>query len=120
MPETITVTNPNSYGKGSTIHPKVTFTVEAILDVVPGAWAQPEDLANWIAQHSYVNSVSYEKQPGTGLQFIHYETEAMSQVRQLLIASGFSDDNATTFRECLIALQHKGFSLNGPVEMPDV
>ncbi len=34
------------------------LTVEFILDLVPGAWYQPEDLMNWIAQHSYVKAVT--------------------------------------------------------------
>jgi hypothetical protein len=48
--------------------------------------------------------------------FIHYETDAMHTLRQLLIASGFSDDDATTFRECLVTLERNGFKLKGPVQ----
>jgi hypothetical protein len=47
---------------------------------------------------------------------IHYETDAMHTLRQLLIASGFSDDDATTFRECLVTLERNGFKLKGPVQ----
>lgn len=36
------------------------LTVEFMLDPVPGAWAQPEDLMRWIAQHSYVQSVTLQ------------------------------------------------------------
>jgi hypothetical protein len=34
-----------------------TLKVNAILDGVPGAFNQPEDLMNWICQNPYVQSV---------------------------------------------------------------
>lgn len=58
----ITVVNTESYGRHSTpeIRTRYTMEVEFILDMVPGAWHQPEDLMNWIATHSYVTQVTHE------------------------------------------------------------
>lgn len=53
------VINEKSYapvGK-NTIHPIIKLEVEAILDLVPGAFHQPEDLMRWIATNPYVRSV---------------------------------------------------------------
>lgn len=35
----------------------IELKVSVMLDAIPGAWHQPEDIMNWIAQHSYVQSV---------------------------------------------------------------
>ncbi len=37
--------------------PRLTFEVSFITDMVPGAFHQPEDLARWIAQNPYVDTV---------------------------------------------------------------
>lgn len=52
------VTNANTYA--SPIHKAGVMKVEFILDMVPGGFHQPEDLANWIAQNPYVVSVSID------------------------------------------------------------
>lgn len=52
-------------GKPSKIHKRRRVTVEFILDAVPGAWHQPEDMMNWIATNSYVASVTLEEEEGT-------------------------------------------------------
>jgi hypothetical protein len=62
----VTLVNNGSYGHGNTIHYRGTMQVEYILDIVPGAWHQPEDLANWMADHPYITKVTYipkEKPP---------------------------------------------------------
>jgi len=49
------VENEKTY---ATEHDKIfKLEVSFMLDPVPGAWHQAEDLMNWIAQHSYVKSV---------------------------------------------------------------
>jgi hypothetical protein len=35
----------------------VELKVVVMLDSLPGAWHEPEDIMNWICQHSYVQSV---------------------------------------------------------------
>lgn len=37
--------------------------VIAKIDIVPGAWHNPIDLMNWIAQHSYVQFVELVEKP---------------------------------------------------------
>jgi hypothetical protein len=61
----ITVENTNSYGHNIDIHlhPSGTMQVEYILDLVPGAWHQPEDLVNWMNDHPYITSVTYTPKP---------------------------------------------------------
>jgi hypothetical protein len=55
----ITVENVHSYGHGNTIHTRGTMQVEYILDIVPGAFHQPEDLADWLTNHPYITKVTY-------------------------------------------------------------
>lgn len=50
------------YGKPSP-YKQITLEVTAILDMVPGAWHQPEDLMKWIADHSYVQYVQLKTVP---------------------------------------------------------
>lgn len=68
---TILATNPNSYGlHGENMGPELaglpndrerhTLQVEFILDMVPGAFHQPEDLINWIIQNPYVTGVTFK------------------------------------------------------------
>lgn len=45
---------------GRTLH---TLKVQFILDLVPGAFHQPEDLMTWIAQNPYVASVELIQDP---------------------------------------------------------
>lgn len=47
--------NPNTYARPNQKTHKI--EVEFVLDAVPGAWHQPEDLMQWITQHSYVKCV---------------------------------------------------------------
>jgi hypothetical protein len=56
------VVNASSYAPVGkyTPHPQVTFTVEAILDMVPGAFYDPNDLMEWIASNPYVRMVKME------------------------------------------------------------
>ena len=56
---TMIIINEKSYAPVGTEPrmPVIRLEVEAVLDPAPGAWAQPEDLMNWIAQHSYVRQV---------------------------------------------------------------
>lgn len=67
---TIIAINPNSYGLyGDNMGPDLagqpnnqqrhTLEVEFILDMVPGAFHQPEDLINWIMQNPYVTGVTF-------------------------------------------------------------
>lgn len=53
------VVNENSYAKIGTYTPQRTFSlrVEAIADMCPGAWDNPRDLMDHIAQHPYVRRV---------------------------------------------------------------
>ena len=53
------VTNDKSYASPKDKVHKL--TVEFILDIVPGTFAQPEDLMNWIASNPYVKTVKLEK-----------------------------------------------------------
>jgi hypothetical protein len=57
--QAITVVNTNSYGHGTTIHQRGTMQVEYILDMVPGVWHQPRDLAGWMTNHPYITKVTY-------------------------------------------------------------
>jgi hypothetical protein len=56
---TLKVINPNAYkpipilGDSQVFELKVT----AIIDAMPGAWHNPQDLMEWIANHSYVQHV---------------------------------------------------------------
>lgn len=67
----ITATNKASYGFYSenvgeelaglpNNRERHTMEVEFILDQVPGAFHQPEDLINWIMQNPYVTGVTFE------------------------------------------------------------
>ena len=49
------VENKNTYA-GIT-SPRITLKINAITDQVPGAFHDPIDLMNWIAQNPYVESV---------------------------------------------------------------
>jgi hypothetical protein len=62
--QVITVVNTNSYGHGTTIHQRGTMQVEYILDLVPGAWNKPEDLANLMTDHPYITKVTYTGERG--------------------------------------------------------
>ena len=42
--------------------PRPKLEVTFILDMVQGAWHQPEDLMRWIASHSYVDTVTLEEE----------------------------------------------------------
>ena len=57
--QTITVENTKSYGHNTTIHYRGTMQVEYILDLVPGAFHQPEDLVRWMSNHPYITKVTY-------------------------------------------------------------
>jgi hypothetical protein len=59
----ITVVNTNSYGHNNDIHYRGTMQVEYILDLVPGAFHQPEDLVRWMVNHPYITSVTYTPKP---------------------------------------------------------
>ncbi len=41
-----------------TARPRHKLEVSFILDMVPGAWHQPEDLMEWIARNPYVDTVT--------------------------------------------------------------
>lgn len=67
----INAVNPNSYGLyGENMGPDLagqpndrerhTLKVEFILDAVPGAYHQPEDLVSWIMQNPYVTGVQFK------------------------------------------------------------
>jgi hypothetical protein len=60
----ITVVNTSSYGHGTTFHHRGTMQVEYILDIVPGAWHQPEDLVRWLTDHPYITKVTYTGEGG--------------------------------------------------------
>jgi hypothetical protein len=62
--QAITVVNTNSYGHGTTIHQRGTMQVEYITNKVPGAFHQPDDLANWMATHPYITKVTYTGEGG--------------------------------------------------------
>ena len=51
----VRVVNEKSYVKNHTVTRRL--TVEFMCDPVPGAWHDPIDLMNHIAQHSYVKCV---------------------------------------------------------------
>lgn len=58
----IIAVNPDSYGlfQGEpNSRPRHTLNVEFILDMVPGAFHQPEDLINWILTNPYVTTVTF-------------------------------------------------------------
>lgn len=50
------VINEKAY-KPSPINKVIELKVTVMLDGVPGAWHEPEDIMNWIAKHSYVQQV---------------------------------------------------------------
>ena len=54
------VINQNAY-KPSPANRVIELRVAVMLDAVPGAWHEPQDVMNWIAQHSYVQSVELEE-----------------------------------------------------------
>jgi hypothetical protein len=62
--QAITVVNTESYGHGNNVHHRGTMQVEYILDIVPGAWHQPEDLVTWLTDHPYITSVTYTGEGG--------------------------------------------------------
>lgn len=51
------ITNENAYKPMKNISRIVKLEVIVLLDAVPGAWHQPEDIMNWINRHNYVQSV---------------------------------------------------------------
>jgi hypothetical protein len=51
-----TIENPNRYE--SKFAKKVKIEIELMLDMVPGAWHEPEDFMKWVCQHNYVQSVT--------------------------------------------------------------
>lgn len=58
----IIAVNPDSYGlfQGEpNSRPRHEIKVEFILDMVPGAFHQPEDLVNWIMGNPYVTGVTF-------------------------------------------------------------
>ena len=65
MTEIKTVINKDSYSPVGKItpHKVVRFEVEAVLDMCPGTWHDPEDLMNWIASNSYVRQVTLIDRP---------------------------------------------------------
>ena len=50
------VVNERAY-KPSAFSKVIEVRVKVMLDPVPGAWHEPKDIMEWIAQHSYVQSV---------------------------------------------------------------
>ena len=56
-PEPVVVVNEKAY-KPLTPRQGFTLEVEAIVDLVPGAWDDPQDLMRWITSNSYVQSVT--------------------------------------------------------------
>lgn len=59
------IPNTSGYAPWSkrTPHKQFKITVHGILDMVPGAFHQPQDLANWILQNPYVRGVEIIEQP---------------------------------------------------------
>lgn len=55
------IVNEKAY-KPTIIDRVVTLEVKVMLDAVPGAWHQPEDIMNWIAEHSYVQTVELKQE----------------------------------------------------------
>jgi len=53
------VINENTYA--TPIRPRIMLTVEAITDMVPGAFHDITDLMNWICQNPYVVSVEMKE-----------------------------------------------------------
>ncbi len=51
--------NKETYAKEHTKTFKM--EVEFMLDRVPGAWHTPQDLMEWICQHSYVKQVTFDE-----------------------------------------------------------
>ena len=45
-----------------------------------------------------------------------YETPAARYLRALLVAAGKTDEQASTFLDCLTALEAKAFELQGPID----
>lgn len=50
------VVNERAY-KPSSVHKVIELKVRVMLDAVPGAWHEPLDIMEWIAQHNYVQDV---------------------------------------------------------------
>ena len=64
MTKYVTNTNGYAYYEGKPTKAKRhVLKVEFILDMVPGAFNQPEDLMNWISQNPYVDKVTLEEDP---------------------------------------------------------
>ena len=63
--EEIIFLNTSSYAPwaANTPHRKITLVVEAITDMVPGAFHQPIDLIKWINQNPYVRAVRFTPDP---------------------------------------------------------
>lgn len=59
-----TITNAKAYKPGP-VHKIVTIEVVVMLDAVPGAWHQPEDIMNWMCSHSYVQSATLKSEEPT-------------------------------------------------------
>jgi hypothetical protein len=51
-------TNPNTYATANRTTYKM--EVEFCLDMVPGAFAAPQDLMEWICQNPYVKRVTFD------------------------------------------------------------
>ena len=45
-----------------------------------------------------------------------YETSAARHLRALLVAAGKTDEQASSFLDCLAALEAKEFRLMGPID----
>lgn len=58
------ICNEKAY-KPSPVNKMVELKVVVMLDAVPGAWHDPKDIMEWIAQHSYVQSVELHEQKET-------------------------------------------------------
>jgi len=50
---------PTNNYKAAGIHRQIELKVIVMLDAVPGAWHEPQDIMNYIAQHSYVQRVEF-------------------------------------------------------------
>jgi len=53
---------PTNNYKAAGIHRQIELKVIVMLDAVPGAWHEPQDIMNYIAQHSYVQRVEFVKE----------------------------------------------------------
>lgn len=50
----------NTY-KPCAFNKMIELKVIVMLDAVPGAWHEPEDIMRWIASHNYVQQVELKK-----------------------------------------------------------